>query len=206
MAGKFPILVATDVAARGLDIEDLDLVVNYDLPEDAESYVHRIGRTARMGKTGMAISLACEKFGEHAMAIERLIGMKIPVEEPTMDMYETDQGYEARYPRSRDERGSGGTARAAGAAGGLPAPEGEAAEDGAPAAVADPSRPILPLSLRLSSNPPPVLSGGQSVSLPPGFPRGNPDFHPLARSSRIIGVAMARKENRDEKDGHGRSP
>lgn len=108
MAGKFPILVATDVAARGLHIEDLDLVVNYDLPEDAESYVHRIGRTARMGKTGMAISLACEKFGEHAMAIERLIGMKIPVEEPTMDMYETDQGYEARYPRSRDDRGSGG--------------------------------------------------------------------------------------------------
>ncbi len=108
MAGKFPILVATDVAARGLDIENLDLVVNYDLPEDAESYVHRIGRTARMGKTGMAISLACEKFGEHAMAIERLIGMKIPVEEPTMDMYETDQGYEARPPRSHDGPGAGG--------------------------------------------------------------------------------------------------
>jgi len=108
MAGKFPILVATDVAARGLDIEDLDLVVNYDLPEDAESYVHRIGRTARMGKTGMAISLACEKFGEHAMAIERLIGMKIPVEQPTMDMYETDEGYEARHPRSYDDRRSGG--------------------------------------------------------------------------------------------------
>jgi len=108
MAGKFPILVATDVAARGLDIENLDLVVNYDLPEDAESYVHRIGRTARMGKTGMAISLACEKFGEHAMAIERLIGMKIPVEEPTMDMYETDQGYEARPPRSHDGHGAGG--------------------------------------------------------------------------------------------------
>lgn len=108
MAGKFPILVATDVAARGLDIEDLDLVVNYDLPEDAESYVHRIGRTARMGKTGMAISLACEKFGEHAMAIERLIGMKIPVEEPTMDMYETDEGYEARHLRSGDERRPGG--------------------------------------------------------------------------------------------------
>jgi ATP-dependent RNA helicase RhlB len=111
MAGKFPVLVATDVAARGLHIEDLDLVVNYDLPEDAESYVHRIGRTARMGKTGMAISLACEKFGEHALAIERLIGMKIPVEEPSMDMYETDLGYEARPPRSRDGRGPGGGGR-----------------------------------------------------------------------------------------------
>ena len=114
MTGQFPILVATDVAARGLHIDDLDLVVNYDLPEDAESYVHRIGRTARMGKTGLAISLACEKFGEHAMAIERLIGMKIPVEEPTMDMYETDQGYEARHGRGgldREGSGSGGGGR-----------------------------------------------------------------------------------------------
>ena len=58
-AGNLRFLVATDVAARGLQIDDLELVLNYDLPEDYESYVHRIGRTARAGKSGKAISLAC---------------------------------------------------------------------------------------------------------------------------------------------------
>lgn len=78
-AGKLDILVATDVAARGLHIEDLDLVVNYDLPEDCENYVHRIGRTARAGKTGKAVSLACERYVYNLPAIESFIGMKIPV-------------------------------------------------------------------------------------------------------------------------------
>ncbi len=59
-AGKTEILVATDVAARGLHIEELDMVINYDLPEDNQNYVHRIGRTARAGKSGKAITLACE--------------------------------------------------------------------------------------------------------------------------------------------------
>jgi ATP-dependent RNA helicase RhlB len=77
--GKLRILVATDVAARGLDIEALDLVVNYDVPEDAESYVHRIGRTARAGKAGKAITLACEKFVYGLPAIEKFIGNKLPV-------------------------------------------------------------------------------------------------------------------------------
>ena len=61
-AGELDILVATDVAARGLHVDDLSLVVNYDLPEDFENYVHRIGRTARAGKSGRAVSLACEKY------------------------------------------------------------------------------------------------------------------------------------------------
>ncbi len=79
-AGKLQILVATDVAARGLHINDLPLVVNYDLPEDPEGYVHRIGRTARAGNSGKAISLACERFVYGLEAIERLIDRKIPVE------------------------------------------------------------------------------------------------------------------------------
>jgi ATP-dependent RNA helicase RhlB len=78
-AGRLRILVATDVAARGLDVEALDLVINYDVPEDAESYVHRIGRTARAGKAGKAITLACEKFVFGLPAIEKFIGKKIPV-------------------------------------------------------------------------------------------------------------------------------
>jgi ATP-dependent RNA helicase RhlB len=77
--GKLPILVATDVAARGLHVEDLELIINYDLPGDCESYVHRIGRTARAGKSGKAISLACEKYIYNLEAIETFIGMKIPV-------------------------------------------------------------------------------------------------------------------------------
>ncbi len=77
--GKINFLVATDVAARGLHVEDLGLVINYDIPEDFENYVHRIGRTARAGKSGLAITLACEQFVYGLEAIENYIQMKIPV-------------------------------------------------------------------------------------------------------------------------------
>lgn len=76
---KIRILVATDVAARGLQIDDLPLVVNYDIPEDYENYVHRIGRTARAGKSGKAITLADEEFVYGLEAIEKYIKTKIPV-------------------------------------------------------------------------------------------------------------------------------
>lgn len=76
---KIEILVATDVAARGLQIDDLELVVNYDIPEDYENYVHRIGRTARAGKSGKAITLADETYIYGLEAIEEFIHMKIPV-------------------------------------------------------------------------------------------------------------------------------
>lgn len=79
-SGKLKYLVATDVAARGLHINDLDLVINFDIPEDFENYVHRIGRTARAGKAGMAVTFACEKFVYGLEAIESYIKMKIPVE------------------------------------------------------------------------------------------------------------------------------
>jgi ATP-dependent RNA helicase RhlB len=77
-AGKTRFLVATDVAARGLDIDDLAMVINYDLPVEAENYVHRIGRTARAGKSGKAVSLASEQDVYELPAIERYIGKKIP--------------------------------------------------------------------------------------------------------------------------------
>ena len=60
-SGKTDILVATDVAARGIDVDDVDAVFNYDLPQDEEYYVHRIGRTGRAGRTGMAFSFVCRK-------------------------------------------------------------------------------------------------------------------------------------------------
>jgi ATP-dependent RNA helicase RhlB len=78
--GKLPILVATDVAARGLHIPDVSHVFNYDLPQDAEDYVHRIGRTARVGKDGDAVSFACENFVYSLPEIEKFIGHKISVE------------------------------------------------------------------------------------------------------------------------------
>lgn len=79
-SGRLPLLVATDVASRGLHIDGVTHVVNVDLPQDAEDYVHRIGRTARAGATGKAISLADENYVFSLDAIERLIGMKIPTE------------------------------------------------------------------------------------------------------------------------------
>ncbi|MCW8840102.1 MAG: ATP-dependent RNA helicase RhlB [Gammaproteobacteria bacterium] len=78
--GEFPVLVATDVAARGLHIPDVSHVFNYDLPQDAEDYVHRIGRTARAGASGQAISFACEESAFSLAEIEEYIGQKIPME------------------------------------------------------------------------------------------------------------------------------
>jgi ATP-dependent RNA helicase RhlB len=77
-SGRVFFLVATDVAARGLHIDDLDMVVNFDLPADSENYVHRIGRTARAGKSGKAVSLACERYVCNLDGIEKFINMKIP--------------------------------------------------------------------------------------------------------------------------------
>jgi ATP-dependent RNA helicase RhlB len=79
-SGSLPLLVATDVASRGLHIEGVTHVINVDLPQDPEDYVHRIGRTARAGRAGKAISLADEDYVFSLDAIQRLIGMKIPVE------------------------------------------------------------------------------------------------------------------------------
>jgi ATP-dependent RNA helicase RhlB len=90
-AGKIKILVATDVAARGLDIENLAMVINYDLPVETENYVHRIGRTARAGKTGRAIALASEQDVYALPAIERYIGKKILSEVAMQELYEEDK-------------------------------------------------------------------------------------------------------------------
>lgn len=79
------ILVATDVAARGLHIPDVTHVFNYDLPDDYKDYVHRIGRTGRAGKMGHSISLACEKFSMNLPAIENYIGHPIPVSQYDSD-------------------------------------------------------------------------------------------------------------------------
>jgi len=78
-SGELAVLVTTDVGSRGLHIPDVTHVVNYDIPQDAEDYVHRIGRTARAGASGDAISLGCETYVMTLPEIEAYIGMKIPV-------------------------------------------------------------------------------------------------------------------------------
>jgi len=78
-AGELPVLIGTDVASRGLHVPDVQCVINYDLPQDAEDYVHRIGRTARAGAAGDAISFGCESYAVSLPDIEAYIGHKIPV-------------------------------------------------------------------------------------------------------------------------------
>ncbi|MGH8136122.1 MAG: helicase-related protein, partial [Steroidobacteraceae bacterium] len=100
--GKLAVLVATDVAARGLHIPDVSHVFNYDLPQDAQDYVHRIGRTARAGAAGDAVSFGCEQYVESLPEIEAFIGQRIPV--GSFDPVELPQlrsGYYA--PRQDDD-------------------------------------------------------------------------------------------------------
>jgi ATP-dependent RNA helicase RhlB len=111
-AGKTHYLVATDVAARGLDIDNLSMVINYDLPVESENYVHRIGRTGRAGLTGKAVTLASEQDVYELPAIERYIGKKIPSSTAEESLFAEDKSegmrihtdvYEDRHSDSRRE-------------------------------------------------------------------------------------------------------
>ncbi len=106
-SGQSEFLVATDVAARGLHIKSLDMVINFDIPEDAEAYVHRIGRTARAGAEGLAVSLACQRYVYGLEAIEKLIGMKIPVETYSEEMLLEDQSKGHYIELDQDDRRGG---------------------------------------------------------------------------------------------------
>ncbi|MGN6222381.1 ATP-dependent RNA helicase RhlB [Pseudoxanthomonas sp.] len=133
--GQLEILVATDVAARGLHIDGVSHVYNFDLPFDAEDYVHRIGRTARLGAEGDAISFACERYAMSLPDIEAYIEQKIPVEAVTAEVLtalprperapvegvegEEDESIgqifrEAREQRSAEEQRRGGGGRSSG--------------------------------------------------------------------------------------------
>jgi ATP-dependent RNA helicase RhlB len=110
--GTLAILVATDVASRGLHIDGVTHVINYDLPQDAEDYVHRIGRTARAGAGGRAISLACEDYVHSLPDIEEFIKQKIPLmpltEEMVVTGYRRAAGYGGKkgiVPQKKGARG-----------------------------------------------------------------------------------------------------
>ena len=97
---KLALMIATDVAARGLHIADVSHVINYDLPQDAEDYVHRIGRTARFGASGEALSFICEEYAYSMPDIEDYIGQKVPVSPITSDLL-ADVIKPAPRPRSK---------------------------------------------------------------------------------------------------------
>ncbi|HRR03520.1 MAG TPA: DEAD/DEAH box helicase, partial [Treponemataceae bacterium] len=115
-SGSLKCLVATDVAARGIDVDDLAMVINFDLPNEAENYVHRIGRTARAGKTGKAYSLCSEQDVYNLPAIEKYIENKIPsavaapedlAEDKSAGMYIRTDRYDSDYDDFDSDRGRG---------------------------------------------------------------------------------------------------
>jgi ATP-dependent RNA helicase RhlB len=113
--GELPILLATDVAARGLHIPNVSHVFNYDLPQDAEDYVHRVGRTARVGAKGDAVSFSCERFCYSLTEIEAFIGQSIPAEVASAElMAEPEPPDRRRQPRLPDRRRDQGRSRAGG--------------------------------------------------------------------------------------------
>jgi ATP-dependent RNA helicase RhlB len=110
-SGDLPVLVATDVAARGLHIPDVSHVINYDLPEDSEDYVHRIGRTARAGASGDAISFACETYSFSLPDIESYIGHRIDMQPVTSELLAEVDPKSRKYPThgKRGGHGKGGS-------------------------------------------------------------------------------------------------
>jgi ATP-dependent RNA helicase RhlE len=97
-SGRYRILVATDIAARGIDVKGIELVINYDLPDDAENYVHRIGRTARAGHEGRAVSFATPDQRGEVRNIERVMRSVLPIaKHPEFSA----EGFEAAPPQAQ---------------------------------------------------------------------------------------------------------
>ena len=105
-AGKVAVLVATDVAARGLDISDLPMVINYEIPSAPEDYVHRIGRTGRAGASGVAISLVCEDEEKYLAEIEKLIKKSISKETAKLDEKVANVSHERAKPKHDNKHGN----------------------------------------------------------------------------------------------------
>ena len=121
-AGDIPVVVATDVAGRGIHVDDIDLVVNYDIPYEPEDYVHRIGRTGRAGQTGRAYTFACEEEAFTLPEIEAFIGKSLNYSHPDASLLErAPRPMRPAKPRApdadRDRRGGGGRGRTGGGGG-----------------------------------------------------------------------------------------
>jgi ATP-dependent RNA helicase RhlB len=211
-AGEVDLLVATDVAARGLDIADLPAVFNFDVPFNAEDYVHRIGRTARLGAEGDAISFACEIYAQSLPDIEAYIEQKLPVESVTAELLtalprppraapqpgdevDEDAGEsigtifkEAREQRIADEqrRGGGRSGSGSGRSGGPSRPRsGAPSGDGKPRAPRPPrSAEAAPAKPVVGANPVAAAASGASA------PSADPTRPPRKRRRRRHGVPV----------------
>jgi len=188
-AGQLEILVATDVAARGLHIDGVSHVYNYDLPFDAEDYVHRIGRTARLGAEGDAISFACERYAMSLPDIETYIEQKIPVaaveadllvalpraprEVPAGGELETDAEEsigaifkEAREQRAADEERRGGGRSRSGKGGSGGARREGGTRDSGPRRERAPGEARPPRAERPAPSPAPVAANAAVPAAP----------------------------------------
>ncbi|KAF1710984.1 ATP-dependent RNA helicase RhlB [Pseudoxanthomonas sacheonensis] len=209
--GQLEILVATDVAARGLHIDGVSHVYNYDLPFDAEDYVHRIGRTARLGAEGDAISFACEIYAQSLPDIEAYIDQKLPVESVTTELLtaiprppraapqpgdevDEDAGEsigtifkEAREQRIADEQRRGGGRSGSGSGRGGPSRprSGAPSGDGKPRAPRPPrSAEAAPARPVVGANPVAAAASGASA------PSADPTRPPRKRRRRRHGVPV----------------
>jgi ATP-dependent RNA helicase DeaD len=136
--GKFEVLVATDLASRGIDVAGISHIVNYDVPDDPEVYVHRVGRTARMGAEGKAFTFILRDQGEMLTRIEALINMEIPQDKV--------EGFEPRPP-PRGEAATGPRSAAPAGAPNATGTPGEPAADGEAPAPAEPAAPAKKMTL-----------------------------------------------------------
>jgi superfamily II DNA/RNA helicase len=185
--GRVRVLVATDVAARGIDVQTISHAVNYDLPLQAEDYVHRIGRTGRAGRSGQAITLAVHGERHKIRRIEHFIGQPIPTEtiaglepqrtaRPTYKQRPTRDG----KPRAAKPWHREGGPEGAAAQGRKPWHRGEAAaEDTRPAAARKPWQPTKPAQARGERGDSRPAKAGARPGFKPGAPRR--DAKPAAR-------------------------
>ncbi|HSZ09300.1 MAG TPA: DEAD/DEAH box helicase [Steroidobacteraceae bacterium] len=178
--GDIAVLIATDVASRGLHIPDVSHVFNFDLPNDAEDYVHRIGRTARAGAEGDAISFGCEEYAISLPDIERYIGHQIPrAAIDTVDLAAVTAPppavWRERAPRPGQSRGGGrsggGRSGGSGARSGGPNRSGGSGRSGGGPRRGPPARPAhqaAPAPAATAPNPANVLGKGDAQPKEPG--------------------------------------
>ncbi len=205
--GEIAVLIATDVASRGLHIPDVSHVFNFDLPNDAEDYVHRIGRTARAGAEGDAISFGCEEYAISLPDIERYIGHQIPrasIEAADLAAVTAPPPAEwrERAPRPGQSR-SGGGGRFGGGGGGRSGGPGRSAGGSGGRSGGGPRRGPSP-----SSRPPPHASSSTgprpAVAQPP---RGNADSGAASGDSPSQSQGdPTRRRRRRGRGGGGRGP
>ncbi len=168
--GRIPVLVATDVAARGIDVKNITLVINFDLPMEADAYVHRIGRTARAGESGRALSFC--SFEEVALLrdVEKLIKKKVPIENDHAHHAEAIQSLHqsgARVEKPKNGGGGGGQRRGGGGGQRRGGPQGGRGGQGAPKSKTGGNRNFRgPASGNRSSSNGGGNSGGNSNNRP----------------------------------------